>query len=198
MTRIIISFIAAVMLFPACNELEKMGAVNPRESASDSVVVYTIPAGAHYSNESSVKLMTKDRIKFKVWFDSTAIYQTRNKNNQADINKLYGMSDCNNNHQVNSARFGWRWYENRLEIHAYTYSNSQRNHSFVGVVELNSYNTCEISFTNSGYVFSLNNSAPVHLPRTCSSAAKGYKLYPYFGGEEVSPHEIKIKIQDIN
>lgn len=198
MTKILFAFVAAVVFCSACDELEKIAARDPQESTSDSVIVYTIPAGAHSSNESSAKLMTKSRIKFKVRFDSSAIYQTKDKNNQADINKLYGMSDCNSSHHVNSARFGWRWYQNRLEIHAYTYSNSQRNHSFVGAVPLNSYNTYEISFTDSSYVFRLNGSTPVQLPRTCSSTANGYKLFPYFGGDEVSPHEIKINIQDID
>ncbi|MEO5783498.1 MAG: hypothetical protein ABIQ07_09520 [Ginsengibacter sp.] len=35
------------------------------------------------------------------------------------------------------------------------------------------------------------------LPRTSTTAkAIGYKLYPYFGGDETAPHEIDIWIKE--
>lgn len=196
MNRLLIVFTAAICMLASCDELEKITARDPDQAENDSIVTYVIPTGSHYSKQSSAQLLIRGKIKFKVRFDSSAIYQTRDKNNQADINKLYGMSDCGNSHQVNSARFGWRWYNNRLEILAYSYINGQRQSAFVAHVPLNTYNTYEISFGDASYKFTLN-STSVQLPRSCSAEASGYKLFPYFGGDEQSPHEIKIQIQDL-
>ena len=33
------------------------------------------------------------------------------------------------------------------------------------------------------------------IPRACDMNYKRYYLYPYFGGDEVAPHTIKIKIK---
>jgi hypothetical protein len=116
--------------------------------------------------------------------------------NQADINKLYGVSDCATAHQQNSARFGWVWNNNRLEIWAYSYTNGQRKYAFVEAVSLNAYHTFEIAFTDTSYIFKVNDKT-VALPRHCKGTAEGYKLYPYFGGDEPAPHEVTILIEDL-
>jgi hypothetical protein len=54
----------------------------------------------------------------------------------------------------------------------------------------------EIIFTDTEYIFHVDNST-VSLPRHCSDDASGYKLYPYFGGDEAAPHEITIEIEDL-
>lgn len=42
-------------------------------------------------------------------------------------------------------------------------------------------------------------SAIVKMPRGCGSKKSvGYKLFPFFGGDEVAPHEVKIEIVDLN
>jgi hypothetical protein len=39
----------------------------------------------------------------------------------------------------------------------------------------------------------------VQLPRHCTgSNYTRYKLFPYFGGDEVAPHRIKIKITELS
>ena len=158
---------------------------------------YLIPAGAHYTTESGFKPMQGDVLRFNATFDQSAIYTTQDPANQGDINKLYGMSDCNSTHQVNSARFGWRWYKDQLEIWAYTYADSERKFQFITTVEINTKNTFEIEFANEVYIFRVNNTS-IELPRACEGKANGYKLYPYFGGDEVAPHEIAIDIEDLN
>ncbi len=157
--------------------------------------LYQIKAGAHSSN-SGIKKVTAATMRFEVTFDSTAIYQTVNPDNQADINKLYGLSDCNSEHHTNSARFGWRWYKNRLEIHAYTYKNKNRESKFIDHIELGKPYICEIKFEDEKYVFSVNKKE-VKMPRNCNGIGEGYQLYPYFGGDEVAPHDINIKVRDL-
>lgn len=163
---------------------------------TDGAVVYTIPAGAHVSTGATYHPLNLQVIRFTARFDSSAIYQTRDSRNQADINKLYGIADCNSSHHFNSARFGWRWFDDSLQIWAYVYVNGERKMSFITSVPLNSASTYELVLGASTYDFKVNNSI-VSLPRHCSTRYNGYKLYPYFGGDEPAPHDITIIIQDL-
>lgn len=165
--------------------------------ASDSLVTYRIPAGAHYATESSYTVLNLTAMRFRARFDSSAVYQTQERQNQGDLNKLYGMADCGSMHQKNSARFGWRWYEGALEIWAYAYINGDRKMSFIKAVQLNTSSSYELQFTDSTYNFTVDETT-VSFPRNCSEKqARGYKLYPYFGGDETAPHEIRIHIQEL-
>jgi hypothetical protein len=197
-SRIIFILISGIMLtgLMSCEDpLEKLK-TEKIKSEDVNAVLYTIEAGMHESDLSTFDARTVDTIRFRAKFDSSAIYQTTNPQNQGDINKLYGLSDCNTLHQVNSARFGWRWFNNQLEIWAYTYNDSVRKYTLVGKVSLNEFNTYEIIFSDKKYIFSLNEKL-VELPRHCSETANGYKLYPYFGGDETAPHEVRVWIDDM-
>lgn len=44
------------------------------------------------------------------------------------------------------------------------------------------------------YIFAVDGTT-IEMPRF-STSPNGYKLYPYFGGDEVAPHEIKIRIKE--
>jgi hypothetical protein len=56
---------------------------------------YTIFQGQQYSDKNTYLPVNLTELKFKVKFDSSAIYQTVESCNQGDINKLYGFSDNN-------------------------------------------------------------------------------------------------------
>jgi hypothetical protein len=184
--------VAAVFFILGCEELEEL----TQDHADDNITKYIIPSGEHYARQNSYEPLIAKAIKFKAMFDSSAIYQTVKAGNQGDINKLHGMSDCNTPHQSNSARFGWRWYAQRLEIWAYAYVNNERKFTFITAVAINAYSQYELSFIDSEYVFKVND-VSVKLPRFCNLDASGYKLYPYFGGDETAPHEITIRIEEI-
>ncbi|MCC9168312.1 hypothetical protein [Pontibacter harenae] len=172
--------------------------IKPVEDAiiTDSSIVYTIKKGTHYSSHNNLKQVNTSFMQFEVTFDSSAVYTTTDPLNQGDLNKLYGFADCSSLHQMNSARFGWRWFENRLELHAYTYNNSSRRSEFITSVEIEKPYTYEIEVKDKEYVFRLDNQE-VTLPRHCSGTAAGYQLYPYFGGDEVAPHDITIRIKEL-
>ncbi|MFD2244969.1 hypothetical protein [Pontibacter ruber] len=165
---------------------------NPEPSS----VTYTIPKGAHSATNNPFKLVSASKIRFQAVFDSSAVYTTTDPVNQGDINKLYGLSDCSSDHQTNSARFGWRWYNNRLEVHAYTYYNKSRKSELVSTIEIGKPYTFELRLEDNKFVFELNGKT-VSLPRACTGKGEGYQLYPYFGGDEVAPHEIKIEIKEL-
>jgi hypothetical protein len=197
MKRILVYvFAIAAISFSGCDVEMIAPLLTDKDAQGDSVVIYTIPAGSHYSTQSAYHPLNVSKIRFKARFDSSAVYQTIDGDNQKDINKLYGMSDCESDHQVNSARFGWRWVDSALEIWAYSYVNGERKLIFVSNVPLNSSVTYEIIFTDTNYMFRVND-IEVSLPRHCKGEAKGYKLYPYFGGDENAPHKITIEIEDL-
>lgn len=163
---------------------------------SSTATVYTIRQGGHYADQNKLRQLKTDHIRFAVTFDSTAIYSTTDPANQGDINKLYGMSDCGSDHHTNSARFGWRWYNGKLELHAYTYLNKARASAYICDIPLGKATVCEIKMGGEQYDFSAGGQS-VSLPRACNSIGEGYQLYPYFGGDEVAPHTITIAIQEL-
>ncbi|MBD1396268.1 hypothetical protein H9Q13_03740 [Pontibacter sp. JH31] len=161
----------------------------------DTSVRYIIKKGEQ-STQSTFKMIATSKIRFEAVFDQSAIYTSTLPANQADINKLYGASDCGTAHHTNSARFGWRWYNGRLEIHGYTYFNSKRNTAYITSVKLGEPSTYELTFEDNQYRFAVNGESIV-LPRSCAGITEGYQLYPYFGGNELAPHNITISIKEL-
>ena len=167
--------------------------LSPPSEAKD----YGIPAGNHYAQQTGVALFRGDTIRFKAMFDSSAIYDLGNED-QLDANKLYGAADCSGNHMENSARFGWRWNQNRLEIMAVTHRAGTFYIEYVGVAQPGKAYDFEIRLSEdkSEYLYRFQGTT-VHMARGCSaSVMSGYKLYPYFGGNQVAPHAVRIKVED--
>ncbi|WP_207430809.1 hypothetical protein [Sabulibacter ruber] len=186
--------LALPYVFLSCESIDEViNSTTPK--VTEESVKYVIKSGDHETTNPFRALAT-NKIKFQVQFDSTAIYKTKDPGNQADINKLYGMSDCGSFHHQNSARFGWRWYNNRLELHAYSYVNSKNTSTFITAIDLNKPYMCELTLTEDKYVFQVGNKK-VEQDRGCAGEGKGYQLYPYFGGDETAPHEINIQIKEI-
>lgn len=156
---------------------------------------YTIPAGAHSGTIKAAALSSTELVS-TVIFDESAIYTTANPENQWDTNKLIGFSDCNSHHHQNSARFGWRWTDNLLEIIAYCYVDGERVIRKIGEVNINEENTYRLRLEKDAYVFQINNQVPYTVKRE-NDCDKGfyYMLWPYFGGQEVAPHNISIKMR---
>lgn len=169
----------------------------PPPAASAPFVKYTILKGAQYSNDNGYQTVSYDDLKFVVKFDSSAIYQTVSPSNQHDINKLYGFSDNNAQHHLFSARFGWRWSENALRLFAYVYNNGTMTAQEIGTVQIGAENHCSIKVDGNKYIFTLNETT-LEMPRASTTPkAEGYRLYPFFGGDELAPHEINIWIKEL-
>ena len=210
--RLWVLAIAFLGFFNSCEELENVIPAKekqetqdpPKEEGSEPEVKeqskaetkkFVIKKGEQHA-KLSYQESAIDNLKFRALFDSSAVYKTIKAENQGDINKLYGVSDCGSFHHTNSARFGWRWYNNQLEIWAYTYINGERKSSFVDTVALDKFYTYQIRFSDNKYIFILNEKE-VEMPRACSGTTKGYKLFPYFGGDESAPHDISIWIEEL-
>lgn len=170
---------------------------NGNNNATDTFTTYLIKAGKNYCEGNSYPLSSIKSLRFKAIFDSSCIYTNVNPVNQADINKLYGFADSNVFHQINSARFGWNWMNGAMHIHAYCYVSTVRMYKELGTVPLNTEVDCSIDVVPGNYIFTLNGKRDTMLRASQDTVAVGYKLYPYFGGDETAPHDVRIMIKEL-
>lgn len=189
----LISLLAILLIGTACSEIYE-----PKE------IEYLIPGGQHESRiqngfaADKIRTLKSSHLTFTARFDQTARYDLGN-NNQYDINKLMGFSDCNSLHHENSIRFGWRYSieKDNIEIFAYAYSNSVVNYHYMGDVAIDQTALYQVQITEQTFLLQLNGDVSFELERT-ANCDKGlyYMLFPYFGGNEVAPHDISIFIEE--
>jgi len=178
------------------NELISKSVTTSSITTTTTFTTYLIRTGQHYCDQSTLKSVKTSEMKFVAIFDSSAIYQSINPINQLDINKLYGFSEGINN-QYNSARIGWRWSDGALRLFGYVYKLGVRYSQEITSVPFNTDITCSIKLSGSNYIITAKGIS-ITMPRGLStSSASGYQQYPYFGGDEVAPHNIYIKIKNI-
>ncbi|HET6245157.1 MAG: hypothetical protein H0V01_06595 [Bacteroidetes bacterium] len=189
MSKINLSYVLALLsffFFYGCNKEELL-------TKGDEFITYTIPAGEHRAT-SNVKILTGNELRFKILFDSSAMYTLQDPVNQYSINKLYGFSDCNSQHHNNSARIGWRWLNNKLELFAYCYVESERSSQLLTTIEIGKEYECVLGASDNNYFFTINGTTCM-VKRGCNKTKVKYYLYPYFGGTEPATHDITIKIK---
>lgn len=190
-------------LYLSCTK-QTSPAVTPSSSESTSVDAstasyrtYILRKGEHYSKPNPFRLTTKSSLRFNAIFDSSCIYKTVDSINQYDINKLYGFSDCGSQHLTNSARIGWRWVNNELQLFAFVHNNGAiLPETSMGSAPIGSVINCRITCKPSVYEFEVNGLVKT-LPRHCYSAFTRYMLNPYFGGDETAPQNIRILIDQL-
>lgn len=181
----------------SCKKQDKEVIIDKKDPAVNSYVDYRIRKGEHYCDSNKLALVEYSELKFAAKFDSTAIYTTAAAYNQYDINKLYGFSDNNAAHQDYSARFGWRWSDHALRIFSYVYNSGVRLSKELATVQIGEENNYSIKVESGYYVFSVGSTTDTVGRASKGGKASGYKLYPYFGGDETAPHEIHIFIKDL-
>ncbi|MEO6456516.1 MAG: hypothetical protein ABIN97_20740 [Ginsengibacter sp.] len=188
-----------LLLFSACKKQahSPVESIDTNNSALIPFTHYIIREGQQFCDQNSFAAVEYAELKFVVKFDSSAIYTTANHSNQYDINKLYGFSDNDSIHQRYSARMGWRWSDNALRIFAYVYNTGVRSSKELGTIKIGTENNCWVKVTGKHYIFSLNNKTDTLLRSSTTFKARGYKLYPYFGGDETAPHDINILIKEL-
>jgi hypothetical protein len=166
-------------------------------ASTTQFVEHLIVAGGHNTNNNGYRAVNTSAMNFIVKFDNSAMYQTVIPDNQHDINKLYGFSDNNQEHHLYSARIGWRWINNALSLFAYVYNNGVMTSQEIIQVPLDQEINCSIKVQGSQYLFTVSG-MQVTMPRAATTeTAVGYQLYPYFGGDETAPHDIRIQIKDL-
>ncbi len=179
----LVSLLALVVLvkLPSCKKI------------TNDYKTFTIKKGKHRSTYSFG--YSKDTVfGWNIEFDSSAIYKCVDSLNQYDINKLIGWSDCGEDHMENSIRFGWRWLNDNLEIHWYKHENGDFSFSKICDVDICKEHSYELTITDWDYKMRVDGTC-VWVSRNCVYAGNRYQLYPYFGGDETAPHDIRIKIK---
>ncbi|TAD82384.1 MAG: hypothetical protein EAY75_16500 [Bacteroidetes bacterium] len=157
---------------------------------------YFIAKGQNSAVPSPFEQSNLTELRYRVIFDSSCVYSTVDPKNQIDINKLFGFADNNSFHQVNSARIGWRWLNDGLELLGYVYNNGTRSFQYITTVSLFEHHDCFIRVVGGEYIFTVDNSVSITMPRASKNAtAQGYLLFPYFGGDETAPKNITILMQ---
>ncbi len=165
---------------------------------------YLIEAGKHESkivngmSLDKVRTLKSNRLVFTARFDETAKYDLATQD-QHDINKLMGFSEANSLHQENSARLGWRYnieYDN-IEIFSYIYRDGEMSFNKISEVDLNETIEYQINLFEDEYEFVVNGFSFRELRDIDQQVGVYYRLFPYFGGDEVAPHDINIYIKEV-
>lgn len=161
----------------------------------DNWVTYTIPKGVH-SSGLHFKALSGPVVHFKAIFDHTAIYDIGVNHggmvsNQSDINKLYGFSE--GDHRQNSARIGWRWYNDSLHLFGYTHLDGKFHFKYITSVQIGQEINCKIMSIGDKYHFFIDKHY-VSMDRSKDPGFNNYALFPYFGGNISAPHKVTIKI----
>ncbi len=177
-----ISLLFLVVFILSCKKIDTQG-----------YRVYKIKEGRHRSN-TAYCTNKSNYISFEAIFDESAQYISDDPDNQYDVNKLYGLSDCETSHTKNSIRFGWRWLNDSLEILWYKREDGDFSFEKITTINLNTSYYYTITFTEDSYILSVNG-VQVEVNRKCSGTYRKYYLYPYFGGDEKAPHDITICIK---
>lgn len=165
------------------------------------MVTFRIPAGKHSSRPFRFGLWwAKTAFKWRVKFDESCRYNLIGAD-QLDTNKLVGIGYLPHHHK-NSARFGWRYdtHTGRIELLAYCYIGGRRAIKPLCQVEIGKEYELYLKVLATCYYFEVKESG--------SSVVLGFEwvnhfhdkkfkfgLWPYFGGQAVAPHEMKIQIE---
>ena len=182
MRAILLLIILGLLMF-GCNPF----AVEPHAA-------YIIEAGQHEGKHPVVSFAKRD-LTFRVNWNTSQIYDLGNEN-QADINKLYGITS-DKIHQ-NSARIGWRAVGDEIEVFAYWYKNGERGWESLGFTHPGTLDEFRVSVKDNKYVFTFTKMLP-DKGYSKTVVVEGvdkkfflnsYIAFPYFGGDEVAPHRM--------
>lgn len=160
---------------------------------------FLIRKNSHWSNKFFHKLFNffnlEHRLSYVVTFDESCLYSI-NTEDRFDINKLFGFSSGFNHHK-NSARIGWNSYNNKIHLHAYCYINGVRTIKFIRAIRVYEEYKMMICDRNDHYLFTVittdNWITQIKISKT-GKFKKGYKLWPYFGGNLKAPWNMLIEL----
>lgn len=188
----LVSLFALAFVFSGCADMYEI-----------NETVYLIKKGNHESsiensiNPKGLRTLKTETMNLTVRFDESARYNI-SKKNQKDINKLFGFADCNSLHHENSARFGWNYNPetNQVDIFTYVYQNTNRLYKQIGSMAIGESVNMSISLEEDQYVFWFGNEFQSVARGTACEKGVYYLLYPYFGGDETAPQDIRVYITE--
>ena len=168
---------------------------------------FWISEGSHYSTPIGNKVgvnRSGNEWEWEVLFDSSCLYTSadlRDSSNIGDINKLVGFSDCGLNHSQNSFRIGWRpssLYSDSLELLSYVRRDGMFTFTPITTITTNELIFIYLTFSDTTHICCINGICDT-TERVCSEwEGRKRALFPYFGGDETSPHNMRIWIKNLD
>lgn len=165
---------------------------------------YAIKKGKHSSGLHFGLNKFKDNFGFvfKIDFEH---FEPRNEDDK-DVNKLFGFSF--GHHHNNSIRLGWLpvlGNESTVELFLYYYNKANPNYrgtfsesgpviESLGFILKNTFHTCTIADNHVSIEHAGGYSNDTHYLFVKPKFKLGYLLYPYYGGDNTAPVNIKVQI----
>lgn len=162
---------------------------------------FIIKKGNHFSGFRVSPLLGVNKMGRMVFFGASSEYDLNNPEQQESTNKLFGFSY--GYHKKNSLRFGWRYNlnERKIEVLPFIHDNGKM---IIGPVLGKINPNEEISLKiikekkTAKFISEIEgNRSEYSYSEFNPKCFIGYKLYPYFGGMSVSPHNIEIFMKKI-
>lgn len=168
---------------------------------TNGFVEYKIKKGNHRS-KNSIKLTKKPCLFGHVKFTESCRYHLgrirlddgRFIDNQLDWNKLFGFSCAGQNHNKNSIRLGWRYNVDLDKIDLCLYIKQAGEtiiKEFSKKCEIYEELLITINKIGSSWVVIVGTEV-VHFDFLMPFKGLHYHCYPYFGGDDVAPHDIDV------
>jgi hypothetical protein len=166
-------------------------------------MIFRIPRGKHRARPLRFGIWwRKNSFAWMVKFDESCRYDLGNED-QFDTNKLCGIGYLPGHH-TDSARFGWRYWTDlkQIELTAYCYVRGRRVIKHICFCEIGKVYRLRLQVLAAAYYFDVyepdqvKSAGIVTVERFHEKKLK-YRLGPYFGGNQVAPHEIKIELSKL-
>lgn len=159
---------------------------------------YKIKKGCHRSGIYFKPFLKKDKLCYEVIFNNSCLYDFKDEN-RYDFNKLFGFSQ--GNHRKDSAMFGWRTNNNKIELSAYCYIDGFKRIVILKSIDIDKIYILEIQNKKNTYDFRIISDIGEiillkKIPRY-DTKKYGYELFPYFGGSTSAPHDIEIHMEKV-
>lgn len=165
-----------------------------------------IEAGEHEPNPKRKVgfLISPAEVSATVTFDSSCIY-TVDPTDADDWNKVIGLGFVGSKdqdittgippHQIDGVRVGWRWnaQRGRIDLGAYIYVEGKRIDFKVAEAAINTPTRLTIKIDYDRKLYQVLGGKTVPFTHNKSFA---YNTGLYFGGNQVAPHQIRVKIVD--
>lgn len=166
-------------------------------------MTFRIPRGKHRARPLRFAFWWKRPVfVWNVLFEESCRYHLKT-DDQFDTNKLIGIGYLPGHHK-DSARFGWRYWPDtgKIELSAYCYIGGRRMIEHLGFVEIGEPYRFKLNVTRLAYVFEVYDLEHDKAVGACSiprlhAKRLQYRLGPYFGGDSVSPHTMRIQIEKL-
>lgn len=166
--------------------------------------IYTINKGSHYCHLTWNHLIftTNTYLTFSVIFNSGYDYVLTNTVDQFDINKLYGLGYGLRGPSYNSYRIGWRWNDKSKNIELFVFVQEQRSMWFDFLTNIlpGEQVTVRMIIESGVLITYLYQEGKETIITRYKFRSKigwlKYRCLPFFGGNQVSPNDVKILIKE--